>query len=238
MRSWENSNGWKVNHHMHDGNTMYHACFQHNTQTAKDCPCSSQPPPSSPCFSPLHGSSVNILRWPRILVWILHHALSGVKRPLLSLPPGGLAHCQDAQHTQSWRSFAKEREKYCQKETRSSPILKNSLSLRSPYDRHPSCLNCGAEMTPHHQCDTTDSDSNWEDVENENDLYPTLECDSEDWAENFTNNIRAYHGISPHQWNLENFWSWRPQKWIFPGSVIDNWLITETCVQGDGASSF
>ena len=82
---------------------------------------------------------------------------------------------------------------------RSSPILENSLSLRSPYDRHPSCLNCGAEMTPHHQCDTTDSDSNWEDVENENDLYPTLECDSEDWAENFTNNIRAYHGISPHQ---------------------------------------
>ena len=82
---------------------------------------------------------------------------------------------------------------------RSSPILENSLSLRSPYDRHPSCLNCGAEMTPHHQCDTTDSDSNWEDVENENDLYPTLERDSEDWAENFTNNIRAYHGISPHQ---------------------------------------
>ena len=82
---------------------------------------------------------------------------------------------------------------------RSSPILENSLSLRSPYDRHPSCLNCGAEMTPHHQCDTTDSDSNWEDVENENDLYPTLECDSEDWAENFTNSIRAYHSISPHQ---------------------------------------
>ena len=83
---------------------------------------------------------------------------------------------------------------------RSSPLLENSLSLSegSPNDRHSSCLNCGTEMTPHHQCDAADSESNWEDVENEQDLYPTLECESEDWAENFTNSIRRYHGISPN----------------------------------------
>ena len=50
-------------------------------------------------------------------------------------------------------------------------------------------------MTPDHQCETTDSDSNWEDIENEMDLYPTLELDSEDWAERFTNSIRTYHGV-------------------------------------------
>ena len=88
-----------------------------------------------------------------------------------------------------------------EKETlRSSSLLENSLSLSegSPYVRHPSCLNCGTEMTPHHQCDATDSESNWEDVENEQDLYPTLERDSEDWAEKFTKSIRRYHGIPPN----------------------------------------
>ena len=95
-----------------------------------------------------------------------------------------------------------------EKETlRSSSLLENSLSLSegSPYVRHPSCLNCGTEMTPHHQCDATDSESNWEDVENEQDLYPTLERDSEDWAEKFTKSIRRYHGIPPNQCNLDNF---------------------------------
>ena len=81
---------------------------------------------------------------------------------------------------------------------RSSPLLENSLSERSPYNRHPSCLNCGTKMTPHHQCDATDSDSSWEDVVNEQELCPTLECDSEDWAEKFTNSIRRFHGISPN----------------------------------------
>ena len=88
-----------------------------------------------------------------------------------------------------------------EKETlRSSSLLEDSLSLSegSPYVRHPSCLNCGTEMTPHHQCDATDSESNWEDVENEQDLYPTLERDSEDWAEKFTKSIRRYHGIPPN----------------------------------------
>ena len=58
-----------------------------------------------------------------------------------------------------------------------------------------SCLNCDAEMTPDHQCETLDSDSNWEDVESEQDLYPTFDVNSEDWAEKFTNSIREFHGI-------------------------------------------
>ena len=48
-------------------------------------------------------------------------------------------------------------------------------------------------MTPDHQCEATDSD--WEDIENEQDLYPTLELDSEDWAEQFISSIRTYHGV-------------------------------------------
>ena len=59
------------------------------------------------------------------------------------------------------------------------------------------CLNCEAEMTPGHQCESTDSDSNWEDVENEHDLYPTLDVESDDWAEQFTNCIRRFHGVNP-----------------------------------------
>jgi len=59
------------------------------------------------------------------------------------------------------------------------------------------CLNCEAEMTPGHQCESTDSDSSWEDVENEHDLYPTLDVESDDWAEQFTNCIRRFHGVNP-----------------------------------------
>ena len=55
------------------------------------------------------------------------------------------------------------------------------------------CLNCEAEMTPDHQCEATDSE--WEDIDNEQELYPTLEIDSEDWADRFTNSIRTYHGV-------------------------------------------
>jgi len=33
-------------------------------------------------------------------------------------------------------------------------------------------------------------------VENENDLYPQLDVKNEDWAEEFTNSIRRYHGIN------------------------------------------
>ena len=57
------------------------------------------------------------------------------------------------------------------------------------------CLNCEAEMTPDHQCVVTDNviDSDWEDIENERDLYPTLDLDSEKLADNFTNSIRRFH---------------------------------------------
>ena len=77
---------------------------------------------------------------------------------------------------------------------RSYPSPKNSLPPISPcvkgfpsptplvYTPVPpkmsSCMNCEAEMTPDHQCEATDSESNWEDVESvvesEQDLYPTL----------------------------------------------------------------
>ena len=33
-------------------------------------------------------------------------------------------------------------------------------------------------------------------VENEKDLYPTIECDNEDWANKFTESIRTFHGIN------------------------------------------
>ena len=52
-----------------------------------------------------------------------------------------------------------------------------------------SCLNCEEEMTPGHQCDSTDSESNWEDVESD--------VESEDWAEEFSNSIRRFHGLNP-----------------------------------------
>ena len=64
-----------------------------------------------------------------------------------------------------------------------------------------SCLNCEAEMKPDHQCEATDIDSSWEDVESEGsdaqseqNLHPTLDLESEDWAEKFTNSIRRFHG--------------------------------------------
>ena len=60
-----------------------------------------------------------------------------------------------------------------------------------------SCLNCDAVMTSDHQCEAlssdSDSDSKWEDVENERDLYPTLDVESEDWAEKFTKSIQRFH---------------------------------------------
>ena len=58
-------------------------------------------------------------------------------------------------------------------------------------------VNCDAEiMSPVHQCDAMDRGSSCEDVENEKDLYPTIECDNEDWANKFTESIRTFHGIN------------------------------------------
>ena len=48
--------------------------------------------------------------------------------------------------------------------------------------------------------EATDSDSNWEDIQNERDLYPTLDLESDDWADEFTNSIRRFHG--QHRWNV------------------------------------
>ena len=63
------------------------------------------------------------------------------------------------------------------------------------------CSNCDARMTPEHQCKAMDSEGNWEDSESEHDdleseqiLYPSLDLDSEDWAEKFTDSIRRFHG--------------------------------------------
>ena len=68
-----------------------------------------------------------------------------------------------------------------------SPISPSTKGLPSPaplvFTPEPPeksrCLNCEAEMTPDHQCVVTDNDSDWEDIENERDLYPTLDLDSE-----------------------------------------------------------
>ena len=37
------------------------------------------------------------------------------------------------------------------------------------------CLNCDAEMTLDHQCKVLNSDSNWEDVESDDNMYPTID---------------------------------------------------------------
>ena len=78
------------------------------------------------------------------------------------------------------------------------------------------CLNCEAEMTPGHQCESTDSDSNWEDVENEHDLYPTLDVESDDWAEQFTNCIRRFHGVNP----------WKTIENLLKFAMIDSHVIS------------
>ena len=98
---------------------------------------------------------------------------------------------------------------------RSSPLPENSLSPIPPCvksipslaplvftpdpPKKPSCANCEAEMASDHQCETSDSESNWEDiggeyVESEEDLYPTIDLDSKDWAEKFTDSVRRFHG--------------------------------------------
>ena len=59
------------------------------------------------------------------------------------------------------------------------------------------CCNCDGEMTLDHQCEISDSDGNWEDFESEEDSYPTLDLNSEDWADKFTNSIRRFHGSNP-----------------------------------------
>ena len=98
---------------------------------------------------------------------------------------------------------------------RGTPVLQNSPSPISPcptgipspvplvFTPEPpeklslKCLNCDTEMTLDHQCEAVDSDSSWEDIENEQELYPTFDPDSENWAEEFTTSVQRFHGSSP-----------------------------------------
>ena len=50
-------------------------------------------------------------------------------------------------------------------------------------------------MTPGHQCEVIESDSSLEDVEDEQDLYPTFDVTSDSWAEELTNSIRRFHAV-------------------------------------------
>ena len=71
--------------------------------------------------------------------------------------------------------------------------------------------NCDSQTTPGHQCELESDkiedsvtakvveedesdESDVESVKSEQDLYPTLDVDSDDWAEKFTNSIRRFHG--------------------------------------------
>ena len=104
-----------------------------------------------------------------------------------------------------------------EKEVLRSPPILNSLSVSPctkgipspaplvltpvPPDSGPeklslNCLNCDAKMTHDHQCEALDSDSSWEDIETESeqDMYPTFDPDSENWAEEFSKSIRSFHG--------------------------------------------
>ena len=62
-------------------------------------------------------------------------------------------------------------------------------------DSRPSCLNCDARMTLGHQCEVIESDGSLEDVEDEQDLYPTFDVTSDSWAEELTNSIRRFHAV-------------------------------------------
>ena len=70
-----------------------------------------------------------------------------------------------------------------------TPVPPEKLSLN--------CLNCESNMTLDHQCEAVDSDSSWEDIENEQELYPTFDPDSENWAEEFSNSVQRFHGVNP-----------------------------------------
>ena len=59
------------------------------------------------------------------------------------------------------------------------------------------CLNCDVEMTIDHQCGDLNSDSDWEDVESDENMYPTIDLDCEDWADKFTASIHQFHEANP-----------------------------------------
>ena len=92
---------------------------------------------------------------------------------------------------------------------RSSPFPENSPSLISPCPKGlpspaPLVFTPVPPVPSEKQCETMDSDSNWEDIDSEQDsehdfednvedLYPSIDVNCEDWAEKFTNSIRRFH---------------------------------------------
>ena len=96
---------------------------------------------------------------------------------------------------------------------RSSPFPENSLS---PISHCAKSLPSPAPLAftpvpPEKQCETvtTDSDSNWEDIESEQDCedsvqdtYPTIDVNCEDWAERFTSSIRKFHNSGPLNYSV------------------------------------
>ena len=52
-------------------------------------------------------------------------------------------------------------------------------------------------MTLNHQGEVLNSDSDWEDVESDNNLYPTIDLDCEDLADKFSDSIHRNHRANP-----------------------------------------
>ena len=52
-------------------------------------------------------------------------------------------------------------------------------------------------MTLNHQGEVLNSDSDWEDVESDNNLYPTIDLGCEDWGDKFSDSVHQNHWASP-----------------------------------------
>ena len=84
------------------------------------------------------------------------------------------------------------------------------LSYQNPKYR---VISCGPQkkISQRGECETvtTDSDSNWEDIESEQDCedsvedtYPTIDVNCEDWAEKFTNSIHKFHNSGNYVYSI------------------------------------
>ena len=52
-------------------------------------------------------------------------------------------------------------------------------------------------MTLNHQGEVLNSDSDWGDVESDNNLYPTIDLGCEDWGDKFSDSIHRNHWANP-----------------------------------------
>ena len=52
-------------------------------------------------------------------------------------------------------------------------------------------------MTLNHQGEVLNRNSDWEDDESDNNLYPTIDLDCEDWSDNFSDSIHQNHWANP-----------------------------------------